>query len=52
VQAIGIALTVALLVLVLVVLDRLNAAVTTDDHEGLCWSCGQRNQHRWGCPNR
>jgi hypothetical protein len=24
---------------------------TAVDHE-LCWSCGQRNQHKLWCPNR
>ena len=36
-----------------VVLDRWRAAVqTADEQDELCWACGQRNQHHWGCPNR
>jgi hypothetical protein len=44
--------TVAFLILV-VVLDHWRAAVkTADEYRDVCWACGQRTQHHWGCPNR
>jgi len=34
-------------------LDRWGAVVKgVDEYEGGCWACGQRTQHKWGCPNR
>jgi hypothetical protein len=44
--------TLAFFVLV-VVLDRWRAAVqAVDEQRDICWACGQRTQHHWGCPNR
>jgi hypothetical protein len=47
-------LLIAAFLALFVFLDRWRAAVkTTDEYEGICWSCGRQSpEHHSGCPNR